>query len=359
MRILLLLLFCLSFLRGNCTGENDGYYFNTGGGFAPLLLGDLDSIPRIKKSWHFLDTLRVYPRQEEAEHGSLIPIPMKFNPTQPGDNLEPIGLQRFPFREINSLRKDSIVFKGKTYRIYTHHTDDGFVGGRPNHITNTLWVETLGIVHSSSNFFGEHDMILFRCRDSAKQELLTALLDRMENAFPRQFNYSFKKLLERGSSAAFDDLPQAWHTEWKSVQSHLRLLSAEYTDNITHVTMKARIKNVSDLNYFINSECYIGPALAMVHYGEKAHPWNLLETHYGTHFTRALKDIILKPGEEHEFSFTFRKHNGCGGCTNVVYSGFQLYPHESRFAKWLIGEPFEKNGVMVYMFPHREVKGER
>jgi len=345
-------------LRGNCTGENEAYYFNIGGGFAPLLLADLDSVTRIKKTWQFLDTLKVLSPKGEAEHGFFIPVPMTFNATQPAETIEPIGFQRFRMGPINSFRRDSIVFNGKTYRIYLHHTDDCFVGGRINHVTNTMWVETLGMVHSYTNFSGDHNMIFFGCRDRVKQELLTAVLERMEKDYLVHFGYSYKKLLDRGMSAPFDDLPQAWYTEWKSAQSHLRLQSAEYTDNITHVTMKARIKNVSDLNYFINSECYIGPALAMVHYGEKAHPWNLLETHYGTHFTRALKDIILKPGEEHEFSFTFRKHNGCGGCTNVVYSGFQLYPHESRLAHWLLGEPFEKNGVMVYMFPHREVKGE-
>jgi hypothetical protein len=63
----------------------------------------------------------------------------------------------------------------------------------------------------------------------------------------------------------------------------------------------------------------------------------------------------INAGETMNFSFTFLKYYGCGSCTNIQYSGFQIFGTPS-LQTWLFSDSIEYEGEKYFLYPHREIK---
>lgn len=341
----------LFFLKtSNSHAQNLAYYIGDYFGYE-LVLADLDKHRCIENAWIYGDSLYEANSQNILNTNfELCYFPEEWK-LQPTEEVEKIKTYYGTFRQ-KSIRKDSIEIEGDWHAVYSYYFDDGFIGGRQNHITSKIFVEGLGMIYSSDNFINNHNLLMFRCQDSSKQILLEASLQWMENF--KGIPLPWKKLIELSSKSSFDALPSDWFKKWKATQQHLQLVSCEYTYHDNVVTLKARVKNVSNLNYYFPARLQIAPSKAKVYFGEKIEESNLLRTHYGSHYRPINKDVLILSGQEYEFTSSFTKHHGCGSCTDVKYEGLQFF-NNVKFISWTLSKPSINEGVEQVIFPHREV----
>jgi len=188
--------------------------------------------------------------------------------------------------------------------------------------------------------------------DPEKQKVLQAVYKHLEgkNAWE-----PWAKLADLASRYTYDTCAEMLKQQWTETRLHLQLVSCLMENIGNQIRVNVTIKNVSDINYTLPPYAMIAPASAMIYFGETFQPGNLLETHYGEHFKGMDKEVFLSPGEEVSFAYSFREYYGCGGCSDVTYSGFQVFSGFT-FLNWMLNDPVPKYGRLYSYYPHREIK---
>ncbi len=250
--------------------------------------------------------------------------------------------------------KDSVQVAGKWYRIFGRFSDDGFVGGSPNQVDHRVTVSELGMIYSSSNYMGQHQVMMLSHNDEHLQQVLLKVYELLDQK--NRWHY-WDKCKELSSAYPFSTALPELKKYWLSNLSDLQLIDAHASVDGMTVHYTATIRNRTQTGYFIPSYTYIGPAKATIIYENGLiNHWDLLQTSYGEHFTH-LKDYSwLAPGDTLKFTHNFQLNSGWIN-SKVTYEGFQLFSlSHAGLLNWLVGDPIVEKGKSYRIFPHREVK---
>lgn len=344
------LLVCLLFF--NVSAQQEVYYANilprasTGPDLIRFSLYR-DSVV-FQTAHSFQDSITHYPIQNWHQFPISLAIPNRMSPHLLTKELDQVSL----FGRTNDLRIDSIKVAGKWEQIILHYTDDNYVGGRSNQVQRTVKVPGLGLIYSHSNWFNQHDVFMLCHQDSSKHALLKAVYQHLAQTNKWQVWNKFYNLSEQ---YPFDSCLSELSSYWLSHLNDLKLVSYSSENTGGKINYSATIKNNSQRNYLVPKNMQVSPSQATIHYGDRTEPWNLTDTHYGTHYHALQENVYLEPGQAFTFSFSFRLYYGCGGCTAVTYSGFQLYRTPGLF-DYLICGTTTHEGQDYFLYPFRTIE---
>lgn len=258
-----------------------------------------------------------------------------------------------PSLEQHLCTADSFQFRSRWYQLTYSYFDDGYIGGRPNQVESSIHLEEVGLIFSYANFMNGHSAMLISHQDTFKNALLQAAYDRLDDTsmihYPaEEFPSTF--------AMPFDVCLPALESRWLSSKYGLKLASYSSVDSSWTVKYSATIYNPTRYGYYILGRTNIAPARAQIKFPEsnRDHEWNLLETHYGTHFHRLDSDVYIAPGDSVKFDWTFKRYHGCGNCESVDYQGFQVYGNMNLYT-WFFTNSTYRKGQLFLPFVQREI----
>lgn len=256
-------------------------------------------------------------------------------------------------KEKEHTTNDTITIAGKAYIVQYNFYDDGYIGGRPNQVNQSIVVSDFGTVFSYANYFNAHRVFMLCHSDNTQQKVLATIYQYLAT----KNNWAnWNRILELSQQYPFENCFEKLSQDWLSIKSHIKLTKCSVEAINREIHVDVTIKNTSDIAYSSLGSYKIASSKAFIHYSDstKSHPWDLLDTHYGRHFKRISQPFYLKPNEEMSFSYVFPMYYGCGSCTKVTYSGFQIY-RVPNFQDWLIHGKVMHEGQEYVLFPHREI----
>ena len=327
--------------------QREAYYIGTLAQTDLIHTQTIQEKTTIIKSFSFMDTIK-----EASTIGEeSFYFPFQLNKRSSPDTTAIVNV--LPYEAISTYKIDSLLVAGKWYYIEEFFSDDGWIGGRPNQVNKQITVTELGVIYSSSNFIGSHQLMMLCHNDDSLQQVLLQVYDHLDRK-KQPWNY-WDKCRELSSaypfSTAFADLTK----RWLSSRNDLKLVNSHASCEGTTVHYAATIRNVSQTHYWIPRKTSVAPARAEIIYSNDfKSEWNLLQTSYGQHFRQLNEPYYLDPGDTVQITCDFPVETN-SGTRSYAFEGFQFLSYY-RLLWWLVTEPEVRNGKKYVNFPYREVK---
>lgn len=261
-------------------------------------------------------------------------------------------------------RLDSVEVAGKWYRMLITMWNDGYVGGMPSLARQSIAVDELGYIYTSTSYAQARSMIMISHQDPTKQELLIAVyqhIDRLYQEQNRSLDLSlWGEIAQLIKEYRFEDYPAVLVDRWYDAQEHLSIVSSESKTINNDIHYTVTIKNDTEIGYMIPKDACISPSKAVLFYEERVEDrykdWDLLDTYSGRHYKYLSSPQYIEPGGEVTFTWTLPIQRACGNCDGVEYSGFQIYRQFHNVLDWYLTGKQEFKGQSYTVYPHRVIK---
>jgi len=330
-----------------CLAQNETYYISSQNGNL-LLATASNSVTQFQHAYHFKDSVFKAPL-----NGILLPqIDFKLVHEQHIPKVDTVITIIKPYKiwgGHNYTHLDSIQFNSHWYKMYSHSDDDGFIGGMPNRVNQSIYVDSLGTVYSSTNYTDIDEKLLLCHSDSVKQQLLVKVYEYLSET---NLWFKWSKMTDLTQRYKFKTCVYEMKNDWLKSRRDIVISSVESTKKDNTIQYNVTIKNISKTNYKLPSYYDISPAKAIIKAYDTLYTWDLIDTHSGRHFSRNTPDVYLKPGDE--FSFSQVLTTNTGSSTIAEYKGFQIYSQLSFF-NWLFTDKVEYEGETYEVFKFREL----
>jgi hypothetical protein len=332
-----LLLLCCFMLALNANAQEEAYFISSAHG--GLIRLDMET-DQVVKHYTFTDSVVI--ESTPAAHASTdLLLQLNEMPDRTSFMIEsPLGSSH----PRTGQWHDSLWVNDRWHRWHFIRTDDGFVGGSPNRVTVAVWVETLGLIYSTSNWIDDHTLLMFCHSNARQQQLLTAVYKQLAQFHVPVFEADWLEgIIALTEMYTFANVVDALEAKWFAPRDAIVLVDAHTEVIDGRLYHLATIKNISNTGYYFLSNTYVGPAmLERTIDGQRVRTridggYHGAQQHFN--FERLPQDLYLNPGQEWHIKLEPNGSENWGTSPENTYHGLQMHRYGIDFFYWLFATP--------------------